>query len=333
VLRIRFTSEDIGRTRVAAGPDPLWELVLALQMLTPQRGDLLFSGWRAEAAGTLRRARLGPSLRLLLALTPNVGYFPDFLNPIDAAHGLEHGLEAVRRTSKPTLQREMCRLARTPRLPVHARNLADGDSATLAELTDSMRACNDALVVPYRHNIETAVQRDRAAKVNALAGSGVEGLLQSLCPLASWSAGELRVPTHRDQELHLDGRGLLLIPSYFCVSGPLTMFDPTLTPVLIYPVDRQPDTLPVRAQSQPEALCALIGTTRAAVLEGVATRPRTTNELAQRVGISPASASEHAGVLRRAGLVASYRQGHRMHHYPTALGLALLTEGRVAAAE
>ncbi|MCW6005587.1 winged helix-turn-helix domain-containing protein [Micromonospora sp. CPCC 205371] len=328
MLRINFTADDIARTRIAAGPDPLWELVLALQMLTPQRGDLLFGGWRREAGDALRRAGLGPWLRLLLALTPNVGYFPDFLNPIDAMRGLEHGLEAIRRTGKPALQRDMRHLARNRRLPARARDIAEGDPGTLTELTDSMRTCHDAVVAPYRHSIETAFERDRAAKANALASSGVEGLLRSLDPLATWSSGELRVPTHRDQELRLDGRGLVLIPSYFCVSGPLTMLDPTLPPVLIYPVARQPDTLPARAVPRPEALCALIGATRTAVLQVISTRPRTTDELAHRVGISPASASEHAAVLRRAGLVTSHRDGHRMQHQPTALGLALLTQTR-----
>ncbi|MGN9913625.1 ArsR/SmtB family transcription factor [Phytohabitans sp. LJ34] len=326
MLKIYFTSDDVARTRIADGPDPLWELVLALQMLMPQRGDLLFAGWRSEAAGLLRRANLGPRLRLLLALTPNVGYFPDFLNPIDAMRGLEYGLEAIRRTGRETLRRDVGRLASTHRLPAETRDIAEGDPEVMAELTDSMRSCYEILVAPYRRSIESAIERDRAAKTAALAASGVEGMLSRLRPMVAWSLGELRVPSHRDQELHLDGRGLLLIPSYFCVSGPLTLLDPMLPPVLVYPVERQPDALPIRSRSNPAALSALIGTTRAAVLYVISTNPRTTDELARRVGISPATASEHASVLRRAGLITSYRDGHRMRHHPTQLGLALLNQ-------
>ena len=126
------------------------------------------------------------------------------------------------------------------------------------------------------------------------------------------------------EELHLDGRGLLLIPSYFIVNKPLTMFDPALPPVLVYPVQRPPDALPVRDTAKPQALGALIGPTRAAVLQAIGTNPRTTEELARRAGISAASASEHSGVLRRSGLVESDRDRNRMRHRLTALGLALL---------
>lgn len=324
MLRIYFTSDDVARTRIASGPDPLWELVLALQMLRPQPGDLLFTGWRREVAEVLRHAQLGPSLKLLLSLTPNVGYFPDFLNPIEATRGLEYGLEAIRRTNKHRLGRDIRRLARSQPLPPHARQLADGDPATLTQLTHTMQVCYELLVAPYRRSLQTAVNQDRSSKVDALASGGVQGLLDSLRPRATWSAGELRIPTHRNQELHLDGRGLLLIPTYFCLSGPLTMLDPALPPVLIYPVEQRPDTLPTRTNPTPESLSALIGATRAAVLDAISTHPRTTDELARRAGVSPASASEHAAVLRRAGLVSSHRTRNRMQHEPTPLGLALL---------
>jgi len=323
VLRIYFTNDDIGRVRLATGPDPLWELVLALQMLRPQTGDLLFTSWRAEATDTLRQTGLGRSLRGLLALTPNVGYFPDFLTPAEASGGLECGLEAIRRTSKQILLRDISQLGRSRPLPAGARRVAAGDPDTLVELTSAMRECYETVVAPYRHSIETAVGRDLAVRTAALATGGVEALLHTFRPAAAWSAGELRVPAHRDQELHLDGRGLMLIPSYFCVSGPLTMFDPALPPVLIYPVERLPDAYPTR-QARPGALSALIGTTRAAVLQAVRANPRTTEDLARRVGISAASASEHASVLRHAGLITSRRDRNRMEHFVSPLGLALL---------
>lgn len=70
-------------------------------------------------------------------------------------------------------------------------------------------------------------------------------------------------------------------------------------------------------------LSALIGRTRAAVLEAIADGG-TTSTVAQRLGISAASASEHATVLREAGLVVSIRQRNHMHHSLTRLGADLL---------
>ncbi|MGW0577145.1 helix-turn-helix domain-containing protein [Streptomyces sp. NPDC002920] len=49
-----------------------------------------------------------------------------------------------------------------------------------------------------------------------------------------------------------------------------------------------------------------------------------TSQLARRVGLSIASASEHATVLRRAGLVTTHRTGRTRHHSLTPLGAELL---------
>jgi DNA-binding transcriptional ArsR family regulator len=50
-----------------------------------------------------------------------------------------------------------------------------------------------------------------------------------------------------------------------------------------------------------------------------------TTELSRRVAVSIASASEHAAVLREAGLLHSRRQGSQVLHTVTSLGASLLT--------
>ena len=321
-----FTSEDVARTRLASRSDPLWELILAVHMLRRQPGDLLFTSWRGRARHALCGAGLGDRLDLLLALIPHVGYFPDFLNPAAALDGLEEGLEAIRCTARSQLHGEVGHLARLRRLPASARPIADGDPAALTGLTDILRICYDLVIRPYHRSIETTLERDRNLRMKALADDGVSGLFNSLDPMASWVAGELRIPGYRDQEMRLDGRGLLLIPAYFCVAKPVTLFDPGLPPVLIYPVQHHPDTLPGRDHTPNAALAALLGPTRAAILDTIGVRSTTTTiDLARQLTISAASASEHATVLRNAGLVTSQRDRNRMLHQPTPLGHALLS--------
>jgi DNA-binding transcriptional ArsR family regulator len=318
MLRIYFTADDIARTCLAPGPDPLWDLVLAMHMLRGQRGDLLFTHWRRTTTAELRRKGLAGQLRLLSTLTPTMGYFPDFLTPAAARDGLEHGLEAIRSTPVAVLDRDLRRLTiPAPAMPA-VTALAQGDVATLTELTATMDAFYQAAIAPHRRLVQAAVQRDQAIRMAAMADGGIEGLLASLHPMLGWSAGELRVPAHPDQELTLDGRGLLLVGSYFAIRHPMTLLDPALPPVLVYPVEQTPQTLPRRSR-----LTALLGQTRAAVLHAAGTGC-TTTELAGRVGVSPASASEHATVLREAGLLSSRRDGNRMVHHLTRLGLALL---------
>lgn len=329
MLRIFFSADDIARTRLATAPDPLWELVLSVQMLRGQRGDLLFAGWRRETASALRNGNVGPDLRLLMQLCPEIGYFPDFLNPAEARLGLDHGLEAIRRTPKSIFRRDMTYLAQSQRkernepLIASAARLAGGSTAAVATLTRTMRSYYDVAISPHSRSIDRAVGHDRDVRLKAFTEGGVEGLLASMSPMMHWTPGVLSVPQHRDQEIRLGGRGLVLIPSFFAVNQPMTMFDPQLPPVLIYPVPRTAETVTVLDEEHSLALSALIGQTRAAMLEAIQNACSTT-DLAKRAGVSPASASEHASIMRAAQLIRSHRDGNRMIHELTPLGHSLL---------
>jgi len=72
------------------------------------------------------------------------------------------------------------------------------------------------------------------------------------------------------------------------------------------------------------ALQPLMGRTRAAVL-AAAGGGATTSQLARLLGISIASASDHATVLRNAGLIASGRRRNTMVHTLTPLGAGLVS--------
>ncbi len=125
-----------------------------------------------------------------------------------------------------------------------------------------------------------------------------------------------------DRYLHLNGRGLLLLPSFFCRRTPVTFQNPQLTPVLVYPV-RHPARAAPTVATAPRSLGKLVGQTRSAVLGSIG-GGCTTSELARRAGVSAASASQHAGVLREAGLVLTLRHGSAVLHTLTPLGAALL---------
>ena len=96
MLKIHFSGEDILRTRVAPAADPVWELVLSLHALQGRNRDPLTSAWRHTVTRGLRRDIASDQLRLLFALNPPRGYFPDFLTPYASVEGFEAGLEAVR---------------------------------------------------------------------------------------------------------------------------------------------------------------------------------------------------------------------------------------------
>ncbi|HBF84684.1 MAG TPA: transcriptional regulator, partial [Streptomyces sp.] len=98
---------------------------------------------------------------------------------------------------------------------------------------------------------------------------------------------------------------------------------PALPPVLVYPVTHP--AAPASTEPGPW-LGRLVGHTRSAVLQAVG-NGCTTSELALRTGVSLASASQHACVLREAGLVLSLRHGGSVLHTLTPLGASLLRGG------
>ncbi|MGW5557350.1 ArsR/SmtB family transcription factor [Micromonospora sp. NPDC003944] len=328
MLKIHFSGEDILRTRVAPAADPVWELVLSLHVLRGRTRDPLTANWRRSVARDLRQDASSEQLRLLFALSPPRGYFPDFLTPYASVEGFEAGLDALRRTPAELLHRDLSVLAAENQLPSSAAALARGEVAVLHHLAESMEQYRSLAISPYWNRIQAAVAADRARRARALLDGGVEGLLTSLRPAMRWESGVLEVRNYpHSRELHLDGRGLLLVPSFFCAATPVALLDPALPPVLVYPVDRLGALVSADAGTASSAardsLAALLGRTRAAVLEA-SDEGCTTGEVARQLNISPAAASQHATVLRNAGLLVSHRERNSVLHTLTPLGRAML---------
>ncbi|MFI2028967.1 ArsR/SmtB family transcription factor [Streptomyces buecherae] len=320
MLRVHFTSVDLARLRMAARPDALWETILSFHRLREKQAENIFGEWRSQT-----RARLHSEPRLLAPLVPQRGYFPDFLTPSEGVIGVEEAMEAVRATPAERLRTEISRLPAGRALPAWMRPMADGEGTdrALARLVDTLRDYHRAAIAPYWPHLHARIEADRAARGRALLDGGVDGLLTSLPATMRWRPPVLEVDYPVDRDLYLDGRGLLLLPSFFCRRTPVTFHNPALTPVLVYPLDHAAGPALV---TPARSLVKLVGSTRSAVLQGIGAGC-TTSELARRVGVSLASASQHATVLRDAGLLVTLRQGSAVLHTLTPLGIALLRGG------
>ena len=316
LLRIHFTTDDLVRTTVAPTADPLWEVVLAGCRLRDRVHPPVFHGW--VNAVRKRLDRRDAALRLLHLLASRTG----LLTPPESADGLESGLAAMRATPPHRLAAELERLEP---LPAWVDPLLGGPRGPVV-LANVLRHLHSVLVEPHREVVRESVNADRARRARDLVDAGVHGLLAGLRPHARWDGSVLEADSPQDRDLHLCGRGLRLVPSYFG-RRPSTCPDPDLPPVLVYPI---PDADRWTAAA-PNGLDELLGPTRRAVLECARTGAGTT-ELARRVGTSPASVSRHTGVLRGAGLLRTTRHGTRTVHSLTTLGEALMT-GRVPVAD
>lgn len=318
MLRIVFSAEDLGRIRVAAVPDHMWEIANSVQTLQLRDGVLPFGAWRQAV-----RLRLSADSRKLAALLPPHGYSPDFLTPAVGSRSLIEAVRAVTGTPADRLDTDLARLAAAHRLPVWAGRLAQGHLTALDQLGAAIHAFQAEALAPYWPRIRAHVEADSLRHRHALATEGPEALLAGLGPWTRWVPPALEVTYPVDQTLHLRGRGLTLQPSYFCWPKPVSLFDSALAPVLVHPVPHTRWARPDARHDPKKVLGALMGPVRAAVLLAACT-PRTTGDLAAGLSVSTASVSQHTAKLRDAGLLITVRQAGRALHITTAQGHALI---------
>ncbi|MBP2329157.1 hypothetical protein JOF56_009542 [Kibdelosporangium banguiense] len=321
MLNLIFEREDLQRVRLAGRADPMWELVLSLQKA--QMGNLPapFARWRQDISVGVTGNRLD-SLRLLGCMVRAKGSFPDFLTPPQLVSDIDEGCEALLATPRDRLSVDLATAFADRQPPSWVKSLAGGDRWHIDNTVRAVHTVYDALIGPYWTQVRELFAHEWSRRTRELADQGVGALLGSLPGVMSWDGRVLRTGYPVDKTVHLAGRGLVLLPSYFCWGNPVTWIDPGLPPVLVYQahsgfsIDRQGLDLPPH-------LVPLLGRTRAECLRMLLV-PRTTTELAERLNVSVGAASKQASVLCAAGLVTSGRHGKTVVHKATMLGIALL---------
>ena len=328
VWRIHFTDEDLARIQVSPTLGPLSETVLAMSLLRggPMQSRSLFAGWRSQVGG-----KLTPRMKALTELIPPGSRGVDLCTLTGEAPTIEQGVTALLAVPREQMLVEMGLFDQWYRLPAGAWTLVEPGARE--RLADAMQDAHRALIEPYWTRILACLEAEQVVRRRTLASSGPDRLLASLqSERIRWRPPVLEVLVCNDVELQLEGRGLSLVPSVFTGKLPNLIHDPTqpsATPRLLLPAsDERVRTggLWDGPRSNGAALAALVGRNRAAVLGAVA-GGCTTTELAGKVGISIAAASQHASVLRDAGLITSNRQGGAVLHALTPLGADLLQAG------
>ena len=325
MVRVNFTADDLARTRFGAAPAPLMETELA---------------WLELRRAGLTRGRSGPGTWLREAhrkfpaaarpLFDVIGPRPPWPNLLDSpAPDLDEALDWVRSTPRSDLRTELAGswAHRPGRPPEWVRDLADGDREALEVVVRAVRAFHDAVVAPRWDSVVSSFHADIARRMPVVAAGGHREFFDTLHEQLRWRDDGLD-RQGVDAECDLDGNGLLLIPSAFWTGPPVFAIGNGghVKNAMIYAAQPQAEPSGLD-QAGTDHLAALLGPTRAAVLRALAV-PCSTAELAEAVGISPASASEHAKVLRDANLIDTRRQGRSVRHSLTSLGRAMV--GRLA---
>ncbi|GGQ85266.1 ArsR/SmtB family transcription factor [Couchioplanes azureus] len=323
-LSIVFNAQDMARTTVQESADPMWELVFSLHRLQTEVGYLNHLDWHRQVRHDIRATGLAPLLRsTLLPLMPLSSYFPDFLTPSTGSGEIEEVIDIIAGTPGAQLRRQVeTMIARGRKLPSWTADLAAGQPAARRHLSQGLQRYFDIAVRPHWPAIGRRVTEHRLVRQTGVLQDGMGSLLSGLSPSMRWQPPVLQVHGYpRDRRLVLQGRGITLIPSYFCQGNPVALADPALEPVLVYPAPRE-ESGPVGPGLSPDGVDVLLGRTRAAILRAASLGTSTT-ELARCTGTSPATASHHTAVLRKAGLLTSHRMGKQTLHRITDLGRRL----------
>lgn len=322
--RIHFTDEDLNRVRICRTAGPLAETMLAFSFLRcPLQPQGLFSGWRAASLG-----KLTTEMAPLAALVPAGSRGVDLYTLTGETATIEQGIMTLLDVSSEDMLGEISSFDRHHRMPGQAWAMAT-DRAARHELARAITAAYRSIVEPYWPRVSAQMHAAQVGRRRVLASGGAGALLSSLrCPAIRWRSPVLELRAATSVDLHLNGSGIIIVPSMFAGRIPSLHVDdrdPGAPPRLVLPV------ADASAGDQPggelrgggAALAALIGRTRAAALRAIADGC-TTTELARLCGISLAAASQHATVLRAAGLIITHRQGSSVLHVLTPLGADLV---------
>ncbi|MEU3600515.1 winged helix-turn-helix domain-containing protein [Streptomyces sp. NPDC006798] len=312
MLRVHFTSADFARTRFAVRPAPLQELHAALTTAVTRSGGPLFAPWRGRVLRSL------PAASGALADLVPAGRPPSFLDVLGDT--LAEGFEHIRATSSVLVRSELERVCGTAPAPRWIRDLHSGDETAWQTLHRAQRAAYETVLGPVWSVVQDLHREEFTRYALTVAEHGVAAAMTGLAPGSRLHEGVWEWPgAVPGRDVRLDGRGLVLLPTFHHPAGPLLQDTPGRPPVLTYPAGpKLPPTTGGPAGSA-EALAAVLGRTRLDALRLLA-EAHTTTSLARALHVSNATASSHAAALRSAGLATTTRAGRSVTHRRTALG-------------
>ncbi len=320
MIEWRFTPDDVARIRFAFSP--LFEAVMSLIVLRAPGSHSLHLPW----VRATRPLVAGLDLSELFALVPVHGDTADFLAPPPTSPlpDFAEELEVVGATPP---DRAAAELAGVPGLPEAVAGPIRADpQAAISRLTGTLQAYWDIALAGHWPRIAALLEADVLWRSKRLATGGTAALFEELHETIAWQRGRLTAADPHGYSGSLAGEGLLLAPTVMTWPGVRKMIEP-YQPMLAYPARGIGTLWETGPPPSPQALAALIGQTRAAMLTALA-EPCSTTTLARRLSVTPGAVSQHLSVLLDAGMVARSRVGRQVLYRRTRSGDMLAAASR-----
>ncbi len=322
-MRLRLTTADLANVRFAVSP-------------VQQIGPAIFTSVHPAEPAWRRRehqrviAGLSAAAEPVMRLPIGPGNFlPDFLlpPPKDFSPRLDDEIDDMMATPAWQVERDLAPWSTVD--PAMCADVITGARRSRQSLGSALRSIHRAAHGEDWPDVRRLLMRDVTRRIWDAGQHGIDYVLDNLHPRILWRHPVLifdlsvkGLPT----EVQLAGRGLVLVPSVRWSLSFNTKINATGPVVLVYPSNEYRPRSGDRS-AYLERLAKLLGRTRASVLVTVYRRPGlSTKALAFACGISTASASEHAAVLRDSRLSTTVRQGQQVAHHLTDLGVRLVEQ-------
>jgi biotin operon repressor len=209
-------------------------------------------------------------------------------------------------TPPDQVKSEIMNAYRRRAMPQIVRPIVEDPAAGIQKLAEVIRSYWRTALEPHWERLRAVLEGDVLYRARQMADGGASRLFADLHPELSFDREALLIEKKIQDEVTLDGRGLLFVPSVFCWPHLLAITKEPWQPTLVYPARGVGMLWEPAEPTTGQELAELLGPRRAAVLSAL-DAPRSTTEVARRLNVSPASVSQHLSILRRAGLVQSAR--------------------------
>jgi DNA-binding transcriptional ArsR family regulator len=322
MIDFQLSVTALGNTRFAYSP--IGEVGSSLRLLGSPRRGYVMRPWLVDVAGQLSSAPMD----LLEAVAPPGKFAARFLFAwsADPRATIEGQLEELASAPTESIRKDLQDCWRGRTMPPILTELLDRDPNPGAVIADAVFAYWKTAIAPYWSRIRAVLDDDIAYRANRAVTHGVLSVLDDLHPEVRLRDDVLSIDKPHHPDASYDGSEIILLPSVFVWPDLIIGHEGPSAFSLTYAargVGRVWEGLPGGNGAAQGSLSSLLGRNRAGILRRLEI-PRTTTQLARELGQSPGTVSQHLSVLKRSGLLESWRSGRSVLYRRTALAASII---------
>lgn len=324
-IEYELAGADLGEVRFAISP--MNELALSLRTWRQPGRFPLQLRWLQLT----EQARAGLDAEMLLALTNEDMWSPDFLTPRpwSPLTRFDDELAALEQTPLEVVRADIAEVhpdrATRPR-PLRART-----DRVLARIVEAMSTYWTACFEPWWPRMRAVLEADIVHRGRTIAREGLAAMFADLSPRIRLvdDVVAVEMTTKVGYRRTTAGEGLTLAPTFFTrnVTAPISAEE---APLIMYPARGAGSLWASDRPDTPDALVGVLGSVRTRLLV-LLEAPASSTELAVRLGVTPSAVNQHLRALHAAGLLSSARHGRSVLYVRSDVGDQLVRLNRARA--